>query len=188
MANANDKHITDRLDDHEARWFALRTKNRHEKIAAKQLLRDGIEYYLPLQQVKRVYDRKVVLRELCLLPCYIFVHITRIHERKIQVNPHVWFLKVGKNRLDIPAEDIEILRQIAGDAELEFTPYEGDDWRTGDPVELIGGSFTGLKGYYMEQQNKKKFVVALEGFGNLTGNSEALVAVVDGKYVVRPRK
>lgn len=176
----------DRLDDHESRWFALRTPNRHEKMAAKFLEREGVEYYLPLQTVKRKYQRKIVKRELCLLPCYIFARVVRADVSKIYRNPYANFLKIGATRLDVSQQDIDLMRYITGDAELEWQPYTSNDWQAGDLVELVGGSYTGLKGYFVEKKNKKQFVVTIESL-SLAG-SHPLVATVDSRYIIRPIK
>lgn len=176
----------DRLDDLEPRWFALRTPNRHEKMAAKFLAIEGVEHYLPLQPVKRVYKRKIVKRQICLLPCYVFAKVVSADVPKIYRNPYANFLKIGSTRLDVSQQDIDLMRYITGDAELEWRPYESDDWKEGDLVELVGGNYTGLKGYFMEKRNKKQFVVTIESL-SLVG-SHPLVATVDSRYIIRSLK
>lgn len=172
----------DRLDTQEARWFALRTASRREKVAQKLLARDGVEVYLPLQQVKRRYHRKIVSRELCLLPSYLFVHICRAEAKFVHENPYTNFVRIGPTRLDIPQRDIDLMRQITGE-DLVWEPIAQDDWKKNDPVELLGGNFTGLQGYFIERKNKKEFVISIESLG-LLGMGH-LVATVDSRYVVR---
>ncbi len=172
----------DRLDAQEARWFALRTANRHEKIAAKLLARQHIETYLPLQQVKRRYHRKIVSRELCLLPSYLFVHIRKEEAKFVHESPYANFVRIGPTRLDIPQRDIDLMRQITGE-DLHWEPIAREEWQKNDPVELVGGNFTGLQGHFLEQKNKKKFVISIESLGLL--GLGYLVATVDSRYVVR---
>lgn len=161
--NAKSEHTVDRLHATEARWFALRTAHRHEKVAAAQLARNGIPYFLPLQRVRRHYRRKVVERELCLLPGYVFVHVSRAALPALYRIPQVSFLRVGRQRLDIPPAEIELLRRIVGDRELdlewELTPFT--NWRAGQAVEIIGGRLTGTRGIFVEKQNGSQLIVSL---------------------------
>lgn len=159
----NRQHITDRLHDTEARWFALRTSNRHEKVATQLLERSGIKCFLPLQKKQKHYKRKTVTRECCLLPGYVFVSITRAELPHIFTNPYVKFLKIGELRLDIPPREIEILRRIIGDKELnlEWELCPQTDWQEGQEVELIGGHLTGTRGIYMKTHNKGYLVISL---------------------------
>lgn len=172
----------DRLDTQEARWFALRTASRREKLAAKLLGRDGVNTYLPLQQVKRRYSRKIVNRELCLFPGYLFVHICRKEARFVHENPYTNFVRIGPTRLDIPQRDIDLMRQITGE-DLQWEPIRREEWQENDPVELVGGNFTGLQGHFIERKNKKEFVISIESLGIL--GMGHLVATVDSRYVVR---
>ncbi len=172
----------DRLDAHEARWFALRTANRHEKLAAKLLVREGIATYLPLQKVKRVYRTKIVSRELCLFPSYLFVHICKEEAKFVHENPYTHFVRIGQTRLDIPQSDIDLMRQITGE-DLEWEPIATKHWQENDPVELVGGSFTGLKGHFVTHKNKNQFVISIESLG-LLGMGQ-LIATVDSRYIIR---
>lgn len=161
--NLNQRHITDRLHPSEERWFALRTANRHEKRAVGLLEKSGVKYFLPLQSKRKAYASKTVIRECCLLPGYVFVHITRADLPAIYANSYVNFLTIGRERLDIPAEEIEVLRRIVGEKEMalewELQPFT--EWKTGQRVELIGGHLTGLQGIYLSNQNKGQLLISL---------------------------
>lgn len=185
--NASQQHITDRLDEHEARWFVLRTGHRKEKMAASQLMRDGIDYFLPLQQVKKHYLRKVVVRKICLLPSYIFAKVTRADAAAIYANPWANFLKVGKERLDVPEAEIEVLRRIVGEKsmDLEWELVENQAWTNGQEIELIGGPLTGTKGIYLQQKNKGQLLISLGllplGTGLRTTVPEAWIRPLGGR-------
>ena len=46
------------LDTTEAKWFAVYTKYKREKVILKDLHRQGIQAYLPIQKLVRVYASK----------------------------------------------------------------------------------------------------------------------------------
>src|ERR1700730_10579900 len=74
-----------RLPVHESRWFAVRTRSRHEKIVANQLQSRGITAFLPLvTQVHRWSDRKKTV-EMPLFPGYTFVQIVPSSEQYVRV-------------------------------------------------------------------------------------------------------
>lgn len=161
--SASRKHIIDRLDEFESRWFVLRTANRREKLAAKQLHRDGVTYFLPLKTKRSNYNRKVVERELCILPSYIFVKIKRKEEATIFRNPYVNFVRVGADRLDIAEEEIELLRRIVGlkTFDLDWELADKKHWQKGQAVELIGGPLTGTRGTFLSCHNKSNLFISL---------------------------
>lgn len=161
--SVSSKHIIDRLDDNEARWFVLRTAHRREKLAATRLRKDGIECFLPLKKTRKEYQRKVVNRELCLLPSYLFVKIKRSEEATVYRNPYVNFVRVGPDRLDVAEREIEILRRIIGlkTFDLEWEIEDKQQWQKGQAVELVGGPLTGTKGTYLESQNKGNLLISL---------------------------
>ncbi|MEL6355472.1 MAG: transcription termination/antitermination NusG family protein [Bacteroidota bacterium] len=180
LTSANSRKLStiDRLDEHEARWFALKTANRHEKIALRLLERDGVECYLPLQEVKRTYQRKVVNRKIPLLPCYVFINIVRKQERLVFSNPYANFLRVGGNRIDVSPEEIEMMKRVAGDENVDWEVMDAGDWMEGQSVELVGGIYTGWQGTFVKMENKGKFVVRIQGILD-----KVFVATVDGKYI-----
>lgn len=157
------QHTIDRLHPTERRWFVLRTAHRHEKKAALHLQKRGVDYFLPLQQTEKHYERKTVVRQTCLLPGYLFVYITKSEALAIYENPYVQFLKIGTERLDVPATEIEILRRIVGEKDLqlqwELQPFT--KWQVGQQVELIGGQLTGLRGTFLENHNKGCLLISL---------------------------
>lgn len=170
--------VYDRLDQWDARWFALRTAHRHEKLAERLLKREGIETFLPLQTIKKQYPNKLVSRERCLMPNYVFVSIIKCQEQHVYNNPYTHFLRLGADRLDINPNDIERLRCAAGDSKLDWKVAEKAEWQNGAPVELLGGHYTGWKGTFVRRKSKGIFVIQLESFLGL-----ALITEVDTKYV-----
>lgn len=148
----------------EARWFAVYTRFKSEKVVLRMLETKQIEAYLPLQKVTRRYTRKIKHHEIPLISCYIFVKITKSEFATVMETENVVrFLKFAKNLLSIPDEEIEIIRRVVGDG--EEVAAEPGKFQEGDLVEVIGGKLTGLRGRLVEKQGKKQMVVELESIG-----------------------
>src|ERR1700693_4068701 len=69
----------------EARWFAVRTRSRHEKIVAYQLRNQGVTAFLPLAtQIHRWSDRKKIV-QVPLFPGYAFVRVVPSSKQYVSV-------------------------------------------------------------------------------------------------------
>lgn len=152
------------LDKTEARWFAVYTRYKREKVVCKDLERKGIETYLPLQKLYKLYARKKKLVEKPLFSCYVFVKITKDQHRFVQdAEGVVDFVRFSKNLISIPDNEIEIVKRIVGES-LEIV-LEDQAYHAGDAVEVVSGSLSGLKGKLLDKKGKKNFLVQLNQIG-----------------------
>ncbi|MBX2872579.1 MAG: UpxY family transcription antiterminator [Saprospiraceae bacterium] len=152
------------LHEHEARWFAVYTRYKREKVIRKRLTDKGIESYLPLQQFVRHYTRKVKVVDLPLISCYLFVKITKQQYLQVLETADVLhFVRPAKDLIAIPEMEIDILRRVVG----ESINIEADrsGFQSGDEVEIIGGNLTGIKGILLENSSKHNFLIELNQIG-----------------------
>ena len=148
----------------EAKWFAICTPYKREKYVCRLLERKGILTYLPIQKVTRQYTRKIKHVELPLINCYVFVCITKEQYVKVlETDQVIQFLRIGKNLLSIPNQEIELIKRILG--EFSSLSVEQTAYHEGDEVEIIGGNLTGIKGTLIEVQGKSKLLVKLDVLG-----------------------
>lgn len=154
------------LHDSEARWFAIYTRYKREKRVYERLREQGVDIYLPLQEVTRYYTRKIVRTHLPLISCYVFVRIVRKAYVPVLEDPDVlFFVKQKSDLLAIPEREINILRAITGEgiqvevSTLDTSPGQGDE------VEIIQGRLYGLKGILVGHRNNKRVVIELEQLG-----------------------
>ena len=73
------------------------------------------------------------------------------------------YVKIGRNIIAIPEEEIEILKAVTREGVV--TAIEERQLQVGDKVEIIGGRLTGLKGKLIETDEGKRLVVELEMLG-----------------------
>jgi transcriptional antiterminator RfaH len=148
----------------EARWFAVYTRYKREKMVIKHLENKGIHCYLPLQKLTRYYTRKIKKVELPLINCYIFVKITKQEYLTVlETQDVVKFVQFSRNLLSIPEREMNILQRVVG--EITAIDVEPSRFYPGAEVEIIGGQLTGLQGILIEQKNDKNFVVELNNMG-----------------------
>lgn len=164
MSGLKSQDYENHLDTEQARWFAVYTKYKREKLVAARFNDLGIENYLPLQEVTRYYTRKKKVVELPLINCHIFVKITKEDYIKVlQTNDVLRFVKVGKNLLAIPQPEIDLLQRILGKGK-EVSVCE-TSFLLGDRVEVIGGQLTGLKGILIESNRRNNLLIRLDTIG-----------------------
>jgi len=164
------------LDAEIPKWFAVYTKYKREKVIQKELDRQDITAYLPIQKITRVYASKRKVVQLPLISCYIFVKITKQEYIKVlQAEGVVNFVKIAKNLISIPEREIEIMKQIVG----EGIPVTAEPTRLqkGDAVEIIGGNLTGMQGTLVDNHGDKEVIINLESMGY------SLRMTLDSKYL-----
>lgn len=152
------------MDEHEARWFAIYTRYKREKLVAQRLRQKGIEVYLPLQKFTRRYVRKIKQVELPLINCYLFTKITKKeYVPVLETQDVVKFIRFSKNLISIPEAEIQIIQRVVGESiEVEVSPSE---YLPGDDVEIIAGELTGLRGKLLKKESDKNFLIELESLG-----------------------
>src|ERR1700689_1777482 len=69
----------------QARWYAVRTRSRHEKLVARQLENQGIESFLPVvTQVRSWSDRRKEV-ETPLFSGYAFLRVIHSSDDRVRV-------------------------------------------------------------------------------------------------------
>jgi transcriptional antiterminator RfaH len=124
-------------------WFVVSTKARREQFAQEQLLRRGVETFLPRIQKPGHSRLKALIAPL--FPGYLFVHID-LEEQYFDV---VWTPGVGRfigfGALPCPVDDavIDFLYARAGqEGIVRVEPV----FKEGDVVRVTHGPFEGLIG------------------------------------------
>ncbi len=145
------------------RWYAVRTRSRHEKIATQQLNTRGIETYLPVViQTHRWSDRKKQV-EVPLFSGYTFVRFAYAsNEQRIQVlQTHgvAGFVGVQRTGVPIPDRQIEDIRTLLGN---KIALQEHSFLKVGQRVRVRGGALDGVEGILVSHDAGKKLVISLE--------------------------
>jgi len=142
-------------------WFALRTRSRHEKVAAHHLELGGIDTYVPLvSKVNRWSDRKKLV-ETPLFPGYVFAFLSYTSEQRIRaLRSHgvVGFVGPQGQGTPIPSDQIEGVRRII-DNKIDF--HQEECLRVGQRVRIRGGCMDGLEGVVINCKGMNTLVISI---------------------------
>jgi transcription antitermination factor NusG len=145
--------------DHPLRWYALRTRSRHEKIVREQLATQGIEPLLPtVKRLSQWKDRKKEI-EVPLFSGYCFVCFTS--EQKLPVLKTIGVVDiVGSSHCPepIPDEEIAALKTLM----VSVLPYDPHPYlHEGMRVEVVRGPLQGVHGILLRKEKRHRLVIGV---------------------------
>jgi transcriptional antiterminator RfaH len=147
-------------------WYAIKTHAKCEKMVASSLKNKQINHYLPLVRTIRRYTRKVRKVEKPLINSYVFVKILQTDHVKVLETEHViHFIKFGNKFAAIPEEEINLIRRLVMDNDIELETVPGKI-AAGDSVVITAGSLMGQSGKVVQIEGKRKLVIELESLGH----------------------
>jgi transcription antitermination factor NusG len=159
-ASVDDSVAVPRLDD--LRWYAVRTRSRHEKMATQQLQIRGSETFLPvLTQTHRLSDRKKFV-EVPLFSGYTFVRVAYgSNEQRIQVlQTHgvAGFVGIQRTGDPIPDHQIEDIRTLLSN-KVDIKAHSF--LKIGQRVRVRGGALDGVEGILVSANGDRSLVISL---------------------------
>ena len=141
------------------RWYALRTRSRHEKLVRQQLSKKGIEQLLPtVTRLSQWKDRKKEI-EVPLFAGYCFARF-RWTERLpvLQVPGVVNAVGGGSQPEPIPEEQIQSLKTLM----VSTLPFDRYPYlREGMTVEVARGPLKGAQGILVRKQKPYRLVISV---------------------------
>ena len=141
------------------RWYALRTKSRHEKLVRDRLESQGVEPLLPtITKLSQWKDRRkeVVVP---LFSGYCFARFAWPDRLTVQKTSGVVGIVGGGDRPEpIPDEEIAALQQLmASTLRYDASPY----LREGMMVEVAKGPLKGVRGLLVRKGKRHRLVIAV---------------------------
>lgn len=142
-----------------ARWYAVCTFYRHEKVIADRLKSKDVETYLPLYWAVHSWGQRRVKLELPLFPGYVFVKTELTRKARILEHPGI-IRFVGFNGRPTPLadEEIERLRTSLNACKAEPHPYLS----AGRRVRIKSGLLTGVEGTIVRRKGAVRLVVQID--------------------------
>jgi transcription antitermination factor NusG len=144
----------------EARWVAVYTIVRHEKVVSRQFEERNIETFLPLyRSVRRWKDRKKEV-ELALFPGYVFVRILANRRLQVlQVPGVVSIVSFNGELAALPEQEINALRNgLENQLYAEPCPY----LKVGKRVRVIRGPMAGAEGILSRKKDRYRVVISVD--------------------------
>ena len=148
--------------EYEARWYAIRTRSRHEKVAAHELSERGIEVFLPLTSSVRIWSDRKQKIELPLFPGYAFVRVGYFSPdrvRVLQATGVAGFVGPNPAGVAIPDEQIEAIRTVlAGRVQVAEHPF----LKLGQRIRVRCGALKGVVGILVALNGARNLVISVE--------------------------
>lgn len=144
------------------KWYAIRTRSRHEKVVERQLQGQGIDVFSPfINQIRQWSDRRKVV-ETPLFAGYAFVRIAPTPEERIRVLKAQGVVEIvgGQGHgIPIPTEQIEAVRAVvAGNLPIAQHVF----LKVGQRVRVRGGSLDGVEGILVAQNRSRNLIISVE--------------------------
>lgn len=141
------------------RWYALRTKARHEKLVRDRLASQGIEPLLPtVRRLSQWKDRKKEI-EVPLFAGYCFVHCSARQKLPVlKVAGVVDMVGGGQRPEPIPDEEIDALKTLM----TSVLPYDPHPYlHEGMMVEVVRGPLQGVRGLLLRKDKRHRLVLGI---------------------------
>ena len=141
------------------RWYALRTKSRHEKLVRDRLEKQGIEPLLPtVKRLSQWKDRKKEI-EVPLFSGYCFVRFGS--QQTLPVLKTIGVVEVvgaGQQPEPIPDEEIAALQTLM----TSVLPYDPHPYlHEGMMVEVVRGPLKGVQGVLLRKEKRHRLVLGV---------------------------
>ena len=138
----------------QSRWYAVRTRSRHEKLVARQLESQGIRSFLPVtNKIHQWSDRRKEVQE-PLFSGYAFVHLNHSSGDRVRVlktQGVVNFVGVQGVGIPIPDQEIENINTLLSS---RVSYHEHPFLYVGQKVRVCGGALDGLEGVLTENSDR----------------------------------
>jgi len=143
------------------RWYAVRTRSRHEKLVARQLENQGIQSFLPVvSKIHQWSDRRKEVQE-PLFSGYAFVHLDHSSGDRVRVLKTQGVVNfVGVQGVGIPIPDQEI-QNINTLLTSRVSYQERPFLYVGQKVRVCGGALDGLEGILTAENSDRSVVISV---------------------------
>jgi transcription termination/antitermination protein NusG len=160
IQSATDSQTPQLFAENQPRWYAAYTCANHEKKAASEISRRGIEAFLPLYRTARRWSDRRIELQLPLFQGYVFVHLLLSDRLKVlQVPGVVRLVGFGGLPAPLPDEQMESLRTgLVGRLLVEPHPFLA----VGKRVRIKRGPLAGMRGILLRRKGRFRLVVSIE--------------------------
>jgi transcription antitermination factor NusG len=151
-------------------WYAVYVKSRHEFVARGELLKKGIETFLPIsKRLSQWKDRRKMI-EVPIFPSYLFVCVAPRPDAFLDVLKTRGTVQMVSLERSSPTpvyeEEISSLKLLVESGE-DFDIYP--HLREGERVRVIKGPLAGAEGVLDVKSDQYRFLVNVELLGRSIG-------------------
>lgn len=153
----------DSADQRTAAWHVARTRSRHEKLVAGQWRLAGLDFWLPLQRLRRRWSDRYVFVEEPLFAGYLFLNgDAKAREVAVRARGVVQFVGFGRGPIPVPEEQMMGMRRaLESGLRWDPCPY----LKVGQEVEVVRGPLRGQRGILQSKQDGHRLVLSVHLIG-----------------------
>lgn len=146
-------------------WHAVYLKARNEKKVYAELQAKGIECYLPVRMVKRIWSDRVKILEEPILPGYIFVHINLAQYYDVLITKGAIRYVCFENKPAVISEtQIELLK-LSVEHLNDQIEVSTERLRKGNHVKILNGPLKNVTGEVLELRGKNHLILRFDQLG-----------------------
>ena len=158
-------------------WYAVRVRTGSELRTAVCLTDREFDTYVPTWIEPRLYSDRIKKVQAALFPGYIFSRLNLENLLPLLTTPGVdHIVSTGHTPTQIAESEIDSISKLAGSGSGEPWPY----LESGDRVEVIYGSFTGVEGVLVNAKGKDRLVLSVHSL-------QRSISVEISRHWVRPK-
>ena len=143
-------------------WYAVRTKSRHERVVAKQLELDQLEFFLPTVQQLRQWSDRTKSIDMPLFPGYVFARIPEFPSKKVQVLRKagvIGFVTNERGAVSVPDAELNAVRLLLANR----IPHASHPYlKVGQRIRITDGVLCGVEGILVGLGSKNGLVVSID--------------------------
>lgn len=149
----------------EFNWYAIYTRSKGEKVAAKLLKDQGFEVYLPLERKLRQWSDRKKWVEVPYINSYVFVKVSeKEYYNVLNTQNVVRYVTFEGKAASIPDWQIEAMKKfISSDTPVTFSAHR---FKKGEIVQIESGILMGQQGEVVrDTDGKKKIIIRIGKMG-----------------------
>jgi transcriptional antiterminator RfaH len=143
-------------------WYIIYTKPRQEKNLTQDLIRMGIEIYLPIRDEKRRWKDRIKVIERPLFPSYVFVKLKSYIQfyNSSRARGFVKYIKISKGLAKVRDSVIENIELALN--EVDNFEISSELFPLGKKVIISKGTFSGMDCEIVNHRGRNKVLVRIE--------------------------
>ncbi|MCP3943316.1 MAG: UpxY family transcription antiterminator [Desulfobacteraceae bacterium] len=152
-------------------WFALLTRSNFEQTVYNAVAGKKIDVFLPRMRKKSKRKDRNLMIETPLFPGYLFVRATLEASDQLNILKTMGAVRLlGNNQGPVPIPDSQIESlQLMTNADMDLITGSSITLEKGDPVMILEGPMSGLKGEFIRHKGKGRVIIKIDLLGQYAG-------------------
>ncbi len=152
------------IDD--KKWFAARTRDKHEIAIRDRLTQMEVEHFLPTRKETRQLKTRKKVVEVPYIRNLIFIHATKQEAIDLpnKFGLAVFYIpdRIKKGMLIVPDKQMRDFMQVM-DLSPEAVDFETDSLVVGGKVRVVKGDMAGIEGSIVSKPNSTYIIIHING-------------------------